>query len=92
MTKERDFRTIKTGLLELCPTFLRKVERIEGHALVTLLALKLVRAVERCVAPLGLTVEDVVARLGRVRNVVPASTNWPSGACRTPSRPRNTRC
>ena len=66
---ERDFRTMKTGLLEIRPIFLRKAERTEGHALVTMLALKLVRALDRRVAPLGLTVEDAVARLNGVRLV-----------------------
>jgi hypothetical protein len=69
MSVERDFRTMKTGLLELRPIFLRKAERTEGHALVTMLALKLVRELDRRVAPLGLTVEDAVARLGGVRLV-----------------------
>ena len=59
---ERDFRTMKTALLELRPIFLRKAERTEGHALVTILALKLVRELDRRVALLGLTVEDAVAR------------------------------
>jgi hypothetical protein len=66
---ERDFRTMKTGLLELRPIFLRKAERTEGHALVTMLALKLVRALDQRVAPLGLTVDDAVARLNGVRLV-----------------------
>jgi len=66
---ERDFRTMKTGLLELRPIFLRKAQRTEGHALVTMLALKLVRALDRQVAPLGLTVEDAIARLSGVRLV-----------------------
>ena len=66
---ERDFRTMKTGLLELRPIFLRKAERTEGHALVTMLALKLVRELDRRVAPLGLTVEDAVTRLQGVRLV-----------------------
>lgn len=66
---ERDFRTMKTGLLELRPIFLRKAERTEGHALVTMLALKLVRALDQRVAPLGLTVEDAVERLSGVRLV-----------------------
>lgn len=69
MSVERDFGTMKTGLLELRPIFLRKAERTEGHALVTMLALKLVHELERRVAPLGLTVEDAVARLGGVRLV-----------------------
>jgi len=66
---ERDFRTMKTGLLELRPIFLRKAERTEGHALVTMLALKMVRALDQRVAPLGLTVQDAVARLTGVRLV-----------------------
>ena len=66
---ERDFRTMKTGLLELRPIFLRKAERTEGHALVTMLALKMVRALDQRVAPLGLTVRDAVARLTGVRLV-----------------------
>jgi transposase len=47
---ERDFRTLKTGLLEIRPVFLRKAERTRGHALVSLLALKLARELERRVA------------------------------------------
>jgi hypothetical protein len=66
---ERDFRTLKTGLLEIRPVFLRKADRTRGHALVSLLALKLARALERRVAPLGLTVADAVARLQGVRLV-----------------------
>lgn len=76
---ERDFRTMKTGLLELRPIFLRKAERTEGHALVTMLALKLVRALDRRVAPLGLTVHDAVERLNGVRLVglgEPALALW----------------
>lgn len=64
---ERDFRTMKTGQLELRPIFLRNAERTEGHALVTMLALKLVRELDRRVAPLGLTVTDALARLSGVR-------------------------
>lgn len=66
---ERDFRTLKTGLLEIRPVFLRKANRTRGHAVVSLLALKLARELERRVAPLGLTVEDVIERLKGVRLV-----------------------
>ena len=66
---ERDFRTLKTGLLEIRPVFLRKAERTRGHALVSLLALKLARELERRVAPLGLTVDDAVERLKGLRLV-----------------------
>ena len=66
---ERDFRTLKTGLLELRPIFLRKENRTRGHALVALLALKLARELDRRLAPLGLTVEDGLERLKAVRLV-----------------------
>ena len=66
---ERDFRTLKTGLLEIRPVFLRKANRTRGHAVVSLLALKLARELERRVAPLGLTVDDAVERLKGVRLV-----------------------
>jgi len=66
---ERDFRTLKTGLLELRPIFLRKEGRTRGHALVCLLALKLARELDRRLAPLGLTVEDGLERLQGVRLV-----------------------
>jgi transposase len=66
---ERDFRTLKTGLLELRPLFLRKEGRTRGHALVCLLALKLARELDRRLAPLGLTVEDGLERLQGVRLV-----------------------
>lgn len=69
MDVERDFRTMKTGLLELRPIFLRKGNRTEGHALVTMLALKLVRTLDRRVAALGLTVHDAIERLNGVRLV-----------------------
>jgi hypothetical protein len=66
---ERDFRTLKTGLLELRPIFLRKEGRTRGHALVCLLALKLARELDRRLAPLGLTVEEGLERLQGVRLV-----------------------
>jgi hypothetical protein len=66
---EQDFRTLKTGLLELRPIFLRKEKRTRGHALVALLALKLARELDRRLAPLGLTVEDGLERLKAVRLV-----------------------
>lgn len=66
---ERDFRTLKTGLLELRPIFLRKEKRTRGHALVCLLALKLARELDRRLAPLGLTVQDGLERLKAVRLV-----------------------
>jgi hypothetical protein len=66
---ERDFRTLKTGLLKIRPVFLRKEGRTRGHALVSLLALKVARELDRRMAPLGLTVEDAIERLKGVRLV-----------------------
>lgn len=81
---ERDFRTMKTGLLELRPIFLRKAGRTRGHALVAMLALKLTRALERRTAPLGLTTKDVLDRLDGVRLVTLADPEL--GLWRLPSR------
>ena len=44
---ERDFRTMKTGLLEIRPLFVRKESRTRGHVFCCLLALKLQRELER---------------------------------------------
>jgi transposase len=44
---ERDFRAIKTGLLEVRPIFLRDENRTRGHVLCCMLALKLSREIER---------------------------------------------
>jgi hypothetical protein len=65
---ELDFRRLKTGLLELRPIYLR-VERTRGHALVSKLALKLVRELERRLRPLGTSVGEAMSRLSSVRPV-----------------------
>lgn len=44
---ERDFRQMKTGLLEVRPVFVRKESRTRGHVFCCLLALKLSREIER---------------------------------------------
>jgi transposase len=44
---ERDFRQMKTGLLEVRPVFVRKESRTRGHVFCCLLALKLSRELER---------------------------------------------
>jgi hypothetical protein len=73
---ERDFRTLKTGLLQIRPIFVRKEGRTRGHAVVAMLALKLAREIERRVAPLGLTVEDAMERLKGVRLVCLGEQQW----------------
>jgi hypothetical protein len=44
---ERDFRQLKTGLLEVRPIWVRKESRTRGHVFCCLLALKLSREMER---------------------------------------------
>ncbi len=72
---ERDFRTMKTGLLEVRPVFVRKESRTRGHVFCCLLALKLCRELERRLAgafgttdadPQAVTVPDALAALSRL--------------------------
>ena len=44
---ERDFRALKTGLLEVRPVWVRKESRTRGHVFCCLLALKVSRELER---------------------------------------------
>ncbi len=75
---------MKTALLELRPLYLRKATRTRAHALVTMLALKITRALARRMQPLGLTCEDAVDRLAAVRLVSVADPTL--GIWRLPSR------
>lgn len=43
---ERNFRTLKTGFLEVRPIFLRKADRTRAHVFVAMLALKITRVFE----------------------------------------------
>jgi len=72
---ERDFRTMKTGMLEVRPVFVRKDSRTRGHVFCCMLALKLYREVERRLAaafattdkdPHAVTVSDALAALNRL--------------------------
>jgi len=72
---ERDFRTMKTGMLEVRPVFVRKDSRTRGHVLCCMLALKLQRELERRLAaafgttdqdPHAITVSDALAALNRL--------------------------
>jgi hypothetical protein len=76
---ERDFRTMKTGLLEIRPLFVRKESRTRGHVFCCLLALKLSRELERRLAaafgttdqdPSAVTVSDALAALSRLSLLV----------------------
>jgi transposase len=68
---ERDFRTVKTGLLKVRPIFLRKGNRTQAHVFITMLALMVSRDVERRIAPIrerdrAFTVADAVESLARL--------------------------
>ena len=72
---ERDFRQMKTGLLEVRPVFVRKESRTRGHVFCCLLALKLSREMERRlqavfgttdVNPYAITLGDAMAALSRL--------------------------
>jgi transposase len=59
---EQDFRTMKTGLLEVRPIFVRKAPRTRAHVFVTMLALQVVREMRRgLVAAFGTTDDDKMA-------------------------------
>jgi len=69
---ERDFRALKTGLLEVRPIFLRDEQHTRGHVLCCMLALKLARELERKLRlrfgttesdPHALTLPDALAAL-----------------------------
>jgi transposase len=44
---ERNFRTLKTGCLDVRPIFLRKAERTRAHVFIAMLALKITRCFEQ---------------------------------------------
>src|SRR5271157_1825701 len=70
---ERDFRLMKTGLLEVRPLFVRKESRTRGHVFCCMLALKLSREMERRLRehfgttdsnPHAITLRDALTSLG----------------------------
>jgi transposase len=72
---ERDFRAMKTGLLEVRPVFVRKESRTRGHVFGCMLALKLSREIERRLRivfgttdtdPYAVTLPDALASLNRL--------------------------
>lgn len=72
---ERDFRTMKTALLEVRPIFLRKGKRTKGHVFVAMLALKIVRyARARLVEVYGTTDDDAHALT--LEDALATLANW----------------
>jgi transposase len=62
---EHDFRTLKTGFLEVRPIFVRKESRTRGHVFVAMLALKIVRLFRQKLksSKLSYSVEDALEAL-----------------------------
>jgi transposase len=60
---EQGFRTIKTGLLETRPIFVRKEQRTKGHVLVVMLAYILVQELQTLWAEMHITVEEGLLEL-----------------------------
>ncbi|HOE44083.1 MAG TPA: hypothetical protein PLB25_20995 [Rhodoferax sp.] len=72
---ERNFRTMKTGLLEVRPIFLRNAERTKAHVFVAMLSLKIARAFETMLHKTfgtvaneadALTIDDALVALSRL--------------------------
>jgi len=72
---ERDFRAMKTGLLEVRPVFVRKESRTRGHVFACMLALKVSREMERRLQaafgttdsdPHTITLSDALGSLSRL--------------------------
>lgn len=55
---ERDFRTLKTGLLEVRPIFVRKAQRTRGHVFISMLSLKIARLMHQRLKDAFGTTED----------------------------------
>jgi transposase len=63
---ERDFRTLKSGHLDFRPWFVCKQENTQAHALTSMLALKVRRALEKAWWPLETTVEEGLKELEKL--------------------------
>jgi hypothetical protein len=65
---ERGFRTIKTGLLEVRPIWLRRKKRTKAHVFVCMLAYMVQRQLHE-ICEEGETVKDILAELNRITRV-----------------------
>lgn len=66
---ERGFRTMKTGLLETRPIYVRKESRTRGHVFVVMLAYLLIHELERLWSEIDITVEEGIEELSTI-NIV----------------------
>ena len=85
---ESAFRTIKTGMLEIRPVYVRKESLTRGHVLVTMLAYMMAQSFQTAIAPLNLTATaawDYIAQLQTVRLSIAHSTLPPVKKIQTPT-------
>jgi transposase len=66
---EQGFRTIKTGLLETRPIFVRKEKRTRGHVFVVMLAYIIVHELQKLWAEIDLTVAEGISELSTIDSV-----------------------
>lgn len=67
---EQEFRTQKTGHLEIRSIYLRKKERTVAHLFVTMLAYKIERYLRKAWAEENITVEEGLHSLSRITTIV----------------------
>ncbi|MCP4985299.1 MAG: IS1634 family transposase, partial [Colwellia sp.] len=63
---EKGFRTMKTGLLETRPVFVRKERRTRGHVFIVMLAYSIIHELQNLWAELNLTVEEGIKELATI--------------------------
>jgi transposase len=66
---EQGFRTMKTGLLETRPVFVRKEKRTKGHVLIVMLAYLIIHELRKLWAEMDITVEEGISELSTISTV-----------------------
>lgn len=67
---ENDFKTLKTGFLQIRPLFLRREAQIRGHVFLCVLALRIVREAENKLKDLNFPLEYIWSRLESISYIV----------------------
>ena len=63
---EQAFRTMKTGLLEIRPLFLRRADHTRGHVFMVMLSYLLTQEIEKSTANLEMTTAELMHDLDRI--------------------------
>jgi transposase len=63
---ERAFRTMKTGLLEIRPLFLRRADHTRGHVFMVMLSYLLANEIDKSISDLDITVSELMHDLDRI--------------------------